>query len=248
MPGSMTCIGKLIRIIAIGFLLFLHFKKLLRKQTTNLFLSSRLDLILQDIFHSPDHCLTRMWIFDLTFFMNTKRMAFFLFKSFDLVDAHSEVIIFNPASFAKLNWAQKVQMRTFLAISFRKPAASAIKIPISILLQPPTGQFIRLLKVENTALFFDLAQSSKLANRLLLSYMWKGFKFDLFCMASLGAGSQFHATSASLSINMPKIKISNQSLHSKYNLYQGYLSEAKPDWAMQKGLLVSIAFPISVGK
>jgi hypothetical protein len=55
-----------------------------------------------------------------------------------------------------------------------------------------------------------------------------------------------YATSASLAVTIPKIKLTN-AMHIQNTIsYQTYLTEAKPDWAMRQGLLVSVAIPIAL--
>ncbi len=104
------------------------------------------------------------------------------------------------------------------------------------------------LKLENTALFFDLSQSAKLANRMLLSYQLKQFKFDLYVWQRVVFESNTYATSASLAINLPRIKLTDALYIQNTVSYQGYLTKEKPDWAMRNGLLVSVAFPITINK
>jgi len=127
--------------------------------------------------------------------MNTERMAFFLFKSFDLADAHSGVNYFQPGIFRKFELSSKVQMRAFFGYLFSQTSGFRDKDSDFYTAATTYWAIHPSLKVENTALFFDLAQSSKLANRLLLSYLWKGFKFDLFVWHRWELESQFHATS-----------------------------------------------------
>lgn len=185
---------------------------------------------------------------DLNIFYERRRTGFFLFKSVDLVDVHSGVNYFQPGIFRKFEWGSRWQMRAFVGYLFTQTqgfrdddsdyyTAAAVYWTVN-----------ENLKVENTALFFDLSQSKKLANRLLISYFWKGFKLDLYVWHRWEWARSSHATSASVAIGLPKIKITNKLAIQNTVSYQGYLSAEKPSYAMQQGLLVSVAFPINASK
>lgn len=184
--------------------------------------------------------------FDLNIFYERKHNGFFLFKSFDLVDAHSGVNYFQPGIFRKFEFGKKLQMRAFFGYLFSQTQEFRDKDSDYYTAATVYWTINDNLKVENTALFFDLSQSEKLANRLLVTYFWKGFKMDLYVWHRWELGNQFHATSASLAIGLPKIKITNSLSIQNTISYQGYLSAEKPSYAMQKGLLVSIAFPLNI--
>ncbi len=185
--------------------------------------------------------------FDVNIFYEKKRNGFFLFKSVDLVDAHSGVNYFQPGIFRKFEWGKKLQMRAFFGYLFSQTQEFRDKDSDYYTAATVYWAISDNLKVENTALFFDLTQSEKLANRMLISYFWRGFKMDLYVWHRWEMENKFHATSASFAIGLPKIKITNSLSIQNTISYQGYLSAEKPSYAMQKGLLVSVAFPINAG-
>ncbi|MBS1505755.1 MAG: hypothetical protein JSS79_03820 [Bacteroidetes bacterium] len=184
--------------------------------------------------------------FDLNIFYERKRNGFFLFKSVDLVDPHSGVNYFQPGIFHRFEFSSKVQMRTFFGYLFSQTQGFRDNDSDYYTAASVYWAIRENLKVENTALFFDLSQSSKLADRLLVSYFNEGFKIDLYVWHRWEWASQSHATSASLAIGFPKIKITRSLSIANTISYQGYLSAEKPSYAMQKGLLISVAFPINV--
>lgn len=186
--------------------------------------------------------------FDVNVFYERKNNGFFLFKSFDLADSRSSVNYFQPGIFHKFEITPKLQMRAFFGYLFSQTTGFSDKDSDYYTAGTIYYTFNNNLKLENTALFFDLSQTEKLANRLLLSYMLKGFKIDLYIWHRWELPNAFHATSASLAVGLPKIKITNALYIQNTISYQGYLSAAKPDFAMQKGLLVSVAFPINMVK
>jgi hypothetical protein len=183
--------------------------------------------------------------FDVNIFYEHKNNGFFLFKSFDLVDSRSGVNYFQPGIFHKFNLTQKLYMRAFFGYLFSQTTGFRDKDSDYYTAATFYYTIHDNLKVENTALFFDLTQTQKLANRLLISYLSKGFKFDLYLWHRWEIPNSFHATSACLAMSPPKVKLSENVSVLATVSYQGYLSAAKPDYALQNGWLVSVAFPIS---
>ena len=83
---------------------------------------------------------------------------------------------------------------------------------------------------------------------MLLTYTLKEFRFDFYVWERVVFEANVYATSASLAVNFPKIRLSD-AIHIQNTIsYQGYLTPTKPDWALRKGLLISVAFPISISK
>lgn len=183
--------------------------------------------------------------FDINVFYEHKNNGFFLFKSVDLVDSRSGVNYFQPGVFHKFNLTQKFYMRAFVGYLFSQTTGFRDKDSDYYTAATFYYTIHDNLKVENTALFFDLTQTQKLANRLLISYLSKGFKFDLYLWHRWEIPNSFHATSACAAVSLPKIKLSDAASVVATVSYQGYLSAAKPDYALQNGWLVSLAFPIT---
>lgn len=157
-----------------------------RKKRTDSLSSSV--LIITPRFNSAGHfpftgsLLNNNLNFDLNIFYEHKRNGFFLFKSFDLVDAHSGVNYFQPGIFRKFEFGKMLQMRAFFGYLFSQTQEFRDKDSDYYTAATIYWTIHDNLKIENTALFFDLTQSEKLANRLLISYFWKGFKMDLYSL------------------------------------------------------------------
>lgn len=189
--------------------------------------------------------LNRNINFDTNIYFEYKKNGFFIFKSADLQDKHSFINYLQPGIFRKFQLSPKLKVGTFFGYVFNQTREWR---------DPDSDYFTAAviywtihdrLKLENTALFFDLSQSSKLANRLLLSYNLKNFKLDLYVWHRVVFDSNFHSTSASLAVNLPEIKLANHFSIQNTISYQGYITHNKPDFALRKGLLISVAFPIS---
>ena len=186
--------------------------------------------------------------FDINLFFEHKGNGFFLFKSQDLVDQHSIINYLQPGVFKKFTLAPKLRLGVFFGYLFSQTEGFKDKDSDYYSAAVAYWTITDHLKLENTALFFDLTQSVKLANRMLLSYNVRAFKFDFYLWERITFETNTYATSASLAVNLPKLKLTDAIFIQNTISYQGYLTSTKPDWALQKGLLVSVAFPITVSQ
>lgn len=185
---------------------------------------------------------------DINVFFEQKGNGFFIFKSYDLNDSHSIVNYLQPGIFKKFNLSSKLRLGTFFGYVFSQTEGFKDKDSDYYTAAVVYWTITDKLKLENTALFFDLSQSVKLANRTLLTYTLKEFRFDFYIWERVAFETNVYATSTSLAVNFPKIRLSD-AIHIQNTIsYQGYLTPAKPDWALRKGLLISVAFPISISK
>jgi hypothetical protein len=82
----------------------------------------------------------------------------------------------------------------------------------------------------------------------LLFYTLRNFKIELYLWHRWEFAKQFNATSGSLALNFPAVKIFREVSMLNTISYQGYLSSKKPDFALPKGVLISVAFPINADK
>ncbi len=183
---------------------------------------------------------------DLNIFYERNLYGFFIFKSHDIEDSHSYVNYLQPGIFKKFRLSSKFQLGAFFGYVFSQTSGFRDKDSDYYTAAVAYWTIVDQLKLENTALFFDLSQSVKLANRFLLSYGLKGFKIDLYVWHRVVFDADFHSTSASVAINFPKVIITNAlSIQTTFS-YQGYIARAKPDFALRDGYLFSIAFPLSM--
>lgn len=183
---------------------------------------------------------------DINIFYERKTLGFFLFKSQDLEDKHSIVNYLQPGIFKKVQLSSNFKLRFFVGYLFAQTAG--FRDPDSDYYAAVVGYWSigENIRMEHTALFFDLAQREKLANRFVFSYLISGFKFDALVWNRLVFEEASHSTSASLSVNFPPIKLSDKVSIQSTISYQGYLSRAKPEYAMRRGALFSVSFPIAV--
>lgn len=184
--------------------------------------------------------------FDVNVYYENRGYGFFVFKSWDLEDRHSIVNYLQPGIFKKVKFSPSFQLGLFFGylfsqtIGFRDGDSDYYTAAVAY------WTLAENLKLENTALFFDLTQSSKLSNRFLLSWTIKSFRIDIYAWHRWVFDEGSHATSASLAVNFPRMKLSEVFSVQATASYQGYLTAAKPDYAMRDGFLLSIAFPVDI--
>ncbi len=183
---------------------------------------------------------------DLNIFYERNRYGFFIFQSVDLEDRHSFVNYLQPGVFRKFNMSSALQVGVFAGYVFSQ--TSGFKDEDSDYFTAAVVYWaIRPdLKFENTSLFFDVSQATKLANRFLMSYTIKNFRFDFFVWHRVVFEKHTHALSASLALHPPKTKIAGNLYIQTSISYIGYLTDTKPDFARRDGFLFSVAFPLSL--
>lgn len=187
--------------------------------------------------------------FDVNVYYQRGMTGFFLFKSWDLRDTHSIVNYFQPGIFQKFNVGKKLNLGFFTGYIFSQTNGFSDSDSDFFLANVTTWTPSEKIRIENTALFFNLTKpelSTTLANRFLLNYFLDKWKFDVYVWERVEFRNNFFATSASFAVNFPKIRLSDSVFILNTLSYQGYITEAKPDWAMRDGFLYSLSFPITV--
>jgi len=192
--------------------------------------------------------LNKNFNFDINIYFEHKKNGFFIFKSIDLEDKHSFVNYLQPGIFRKFQLSPNFKLATFFGYVFNQTSGFRDKDSDFFSAGVAYWTITDQLRFENTSLFFDFNQSTKLANRFLLSYKLKEFQFDMYLWHRVVFDINAHATSASLAINFPRIRLTDKISILNTISYQGYITPSKPDFAMRKGLLISVAFPISVSE
>jgi hypothetical protein len=180
------------------------------------------------------------------FFEYRSKYGFFLFKSVDLEDRRSYVNYLQPGIFRTFQATKNFKLRLFFGYVFSQ--TRGFRDPDSDYYTALVGYYTigENMKLENTALFYDLANSAKLANRLLLSWSVASFTAEFYVWHRIVFDDNSQATSASFAITLPGIIISPSTSIKTTISYQGYLTENKPDFAMRDGFLFQVAIPIAV--
>jgi hypothetical protein len=183
---------------------------------------------------------------DLNIFYERNNYGFFIFQSVDLEDKRSFVNYLQPGVFRKFKMSESVQVRLFAGYvfsqtdGFRDKDSDFFTAPVIYWTIRPN------LKFESTSLFFDFNHSTKLANRILMTYTIKNFRFEFYLWHRAVFEQNTHALSTSLALYPPKTKIAgNLSIQTSIS-YIGYLTDTKPDFARRDGFLFSVAFPLSL--
>jgi hypothetical protein len=185
--------------------------------------------------------------FDLNvFFEYRRKYGFFLFKSVDLEDRRSYVNYLQPGIFRTFQATKNFKLRLFFGYLFSQ--TRGFRDPDSDYYTALVGYYSigENMKLENTALFYDLVNSAKLANRLLLSRTIANFTAEVYVWHRVVFDDNSHSTSASFAITLPRISVSPSTSINTTVSYQGYLTKNKPDFAMRDGFLFQVAIPIAV--
>lgn len=181
---------------------------------------------------------------DINIFYERKTLGFFLFKSQDLEDRHSIVNYLQPGIFKKVQLTPNFKLRFFVGYLLAQTKGFRDRDSdyyAAVVAYWSIGDRVLL---EHTALFFDLTLGEKLANRFVFSYLANGFKFDAFVWNRWVFNDGSSSTSGAVSVNFPLIRLSKKVSIQSTVSYQGYLTRAKPEYAMRKGALFSVSFPI----
>ncbi|MBN8576685.1 MAG: hypothetical protein J0L66_07060 [Cytophagales bacterium] len=214
--------------------------------------TSQRTLIITPRFNSAGHfpftgsLLHRHLNFDLNIFYEKGNYGFFLFKSVDWIEPRSYINYLQPGLFRKFELTTRWQMRLFVGYLFSQTTGFIDKDSDYYTATTFYYAAHKNVRVENTTLFYDVTQSGKIANRLLIASRLKGFKIDLYLWHRWVLEQARHATSASLALSLPEWRLHRAVSLAGSVSYQGYLTSSKPEYALRNGWLFSVAFPINV--
>lgn len=185
---------------------------------------------------------------DLNIFFEQHNYGFFIFKSHDLEDGHSIINYLQPGVFRKFRVSEGVDVRLFVGYLFSQTQGFRDKDSDYYTAAVAYWTLSEKLKLEYTALFFDLEQNAKLANRLLASWQIRNFRIDFFIWHRTVFKPESHAISSSVAINFPRIRLANGFYVQNTFSYQSYVARAKPDFARREGFLFSLSFPLHLNE
>ena len=181
---------------------------------------------------------------DLNIFFEHKGYGFFVFQSVDLEDNRSFANYLQPGIFKKFKLRPAVQLGLFAGYIFSQTTGFRDNDSDYFTAAVVYWTISPHLNVESTSLFFDLSQSTKLAQRFLMSYSLKGFRLEYYLWYRVVFEQNTHALSSSLALYSPKAKIAGNLYVQTSISYWGYLTETKPSFALRNGVLFSVAFPL----
>ncbi len=186
---------------------------------------------------------------DINIYYEKNRVGFFLFKAQDLEEKHGFVNYLQPGVFKRFAVGQKLTLSFFGGYLFNQ--INGFNDNDSDVWGAFNANYVinPHFKIENTALFFNLTKSElhpQWANRTVFSAMYNDFKFDLYVWHNIAFETNFQFTSGAVAINFPHIALSEKVKIRNSFMYQSYLSDNKPSWAMSNGFLFSIAVPIQI--
>lgn len=190
--------------------------------------------------------LNRNAIADVNLFFEKKAVGFFIFQSVDLEDRKSYANYLQPGVFGTLHLNPNLRLRGFFGFIFSQTNGFCdsesdyyAAIQANWIITPG-------IRVENTLLFYDYSINKKLANRLLIEWTLKKFRVSGYLWQRTVLDEKFNSTSGAVALTFPIIRISRKVNLELTSTYMGYLTEAKPDFALRDGFFFTLAMPVSL--
>jgi hypothetical protein len=190
------------------------------------------DLVITPRVNSAGHfpftgaLLNRHVNFDVNIFYERRKVGFFLFQSVDPINRRSYVNYFQPGVFKRFDFTPNFRIRVFYGYIFSQTIGFRDKDSDHYAATTGYWNFGKW-GIENTALFFDLTLSAKLANRLFINYTWEKFRFDAYVWHRWAFANGFHSTSAAVAINFPKINLGKKTAITTGVNFQGAFVKTK---------------------
>ncbi len=180
---------------------------------------------------------------DINIFYERQALGFFLFKSQDLREP-SIVNYLQPGLFATARLNPTLRARVFIGYLLSQAEGFHDDDSDYYTALALYWELMPAIRVENTALLYDMEQQMKLANRTVITWQARKFKVDFYVWHRIVLEGNNHATSAMLAFTFPQFKISESTSLIFTSSYQRYLSSNRPGFALKDGFLFSVALPI----
>lgn len=184
-------------------------------------------------------------VVDVNVYYEKKAFGFFLFQSVDLVDRHSHGNYFQPGVYASFRVQPSVRVRGIFGYVFSQTQGFRDSDSDYYALAVVNWGISKRLRLENALQFYDYFVGKKLSDRLLVEWSSRKFRAGLYVWQRVVL-DDLSSTSAALSFTFPIIKIGEKVNLELTSSYMGYVSAVKPDFALQNGLLFTLAVPITV--
>jgi len=184
---------------------------------------------------------------DVNLFFEKRGAGFFLYKSIDLVDGQSYLNYFQPGAFVTLRPNSPWRLRGFVGYVFSQTAHFRDKDSDFCTALSFYWDVSRNVKVQHTVLYYDVQTTSKIANRLLVTWQSKLLKVDLYCWHRWVVEEQSKALSASLAMTY-EVNVSDRFAIQFTGSYMSYLTREVPSYALRRGLILTMAVPLDLRK
>lgn len=185
-------------------------------------------------------------VVDVNVYYEKKAFGFFLFQSVDLVDRHSHGNYFQPGVFASFRVQPSVRVRGIFGYVFSQTQGFRDSDSDYYGLTVVNWGISRRLRLENALQFYDYFVGKKLSDRLLVEWSSRKFRAGLYLWHRVVLDEHSRSTSGAVFITFPISKLGKRASIELTSSYMGYLSAVKPDFALQNGLLFTLAVPITV--
>jgi hypothetical protein len=215
------------------------------------------DFILTSKIHSTGHfpysgsLLNSHLNMDFNLYYNKNNNGFFVFKAVDLEDFASDVNYTQVGGFRQFHVSKKITLTPYVGYIFLQTKGFLDKGSDVFVAFSPTYQTDKW-KIENTTLIqnvLDPNYASTMTNRLEIKYFMKPFNLSWFIWHNTAfIESPKQTLSTALIFQFPKVELGRNMPMQTSLMLQTYVSKYKPDYALAKGVVFSIAFPIDLGK
>jgi hypothetical protein len=241
-----------LKYIMLGLLICFSLKTNAQDSIAN---STKRTLILTTKLHSTGHfpysgsLLNHHVNGDVSLFFQKQNWGFFVFKALDFEDLQSDVNYLQTAVFRKTNLTRSFSLTPYAGYLFLQNRAFA-DFGSDVFMALSTTVESQNLMIENTTLItnvFNKGYQRAMANRMEIRYAFKPMHVSWFIWHNMGLPDNGKQTlSTALAFRFPKVRwLAKIPLQSTL-LFQSYLSNYKPDYAMRRGVVFSCVFPVAL--
>lgn len=185
--------------------------------------------------------------FDINLYRDRNGYGFFVFKSFDLEDRKSIVNYLQPGIFKRFLVSKRVSLTPFVGYVFSQTKSFSDKDSDGWVAAVISWKASPVIKIENTFLILNVAKNENtqsVNNRLHTSFLTKHFTVESFLWLRKEEGMRPWFVSCAAGIKLARVKITKYAFIYTSFLYQFYLTETYPSYAMRQGSIFSIAAPL----
>jgi hypothetical protein len=215
------------------------------------------EFILTSKIHSTGHfpysgsLLNNHLNIDFNLYYAKNNNGFFVFKAIDLEDFASDVNYTQVGGFRRFHVSKTITLTPYVGYIFLQTKGFLDKGSDVFVAFSPTYQSDKW-KIENTTLIqsvLDPNYASTMANRLEIKYFMKPFNLSWFIWHNTTMiENAKQSLSTALVFQFPKVELAKNMPMQTSLMLQTYVSKYKPDYALAKGVVFSIIFPIELGK
>lgn len=188
---------------------------------------------------------------DFNLYYTNNQNGFFIFKAIDMEDIKSDINYLQIGVFRKIFIAKKMTITPYAGYLFLQNNKFLDKGSDLFLALAPAFESYRL-KIENTTLITNILEKDypmAMANRLEIKYTFKPFAISWFTWHNMILSeTKNQSLSIAASFQFYQVKLSEKLSFKAGIMLQTYLSKYYPIYALRKGAVFTLTFPIELNK